>query len=500
MNYDSTMDIFQLEYKDSSSNTVVSYESTRVTAENTITQKAKVHENYLTALEVKKMLRGDSALSSDTLSDVLGTGNVTQAGYLAETVNIDKSQMRTTSELQNAIYPAAKIDFSGLGTQFQLRDLLGTGFNSTCKTCSTHYSVLFVYGGTDKLSSEGYGYTMTDDGKQNYTLQVDLKSMMDKGIKDGKAFTNALVDVLDDSNFDFHYTQYAAKDGVLYVCDDRSQASPAPAATFDTKPYQIGEGTIDITMKENHSDRSFGLSYTYKVDSAASILASMTNDGAGKFVSDGSGGYRLFNASNPADLTAQRFSVQISGTTADWHGYYQKVMQQIADNSKIQLESTDFDYLMYHANENRNSATVSKFDFRIEENRANWIQSGANSLQGFNMVWDNFNTYMLGISQTSVKDFDSASSLLGKVDHAITKISTTRSTFGSYENRMEYAYNYNKNAEENLQDAESRIRDTDMAEEAANLSKENILIQAGETLLSQANQSSQQVIQLLQSL
>ena len=96
--------------------------------------------------------------------------------------------------------------------------------------------------------------------------------------------------------------------------------------------------------------------------------------------------------------------------------------------------------------------------------------------------------------------FDSASSLLGKVDHAITKISTTRSTFGSYENRMEYAYNYNKNAEENLQDAESRIRDTDMAEEAANLSKENILIQAGETLLSQANQSSQQVIQLLQSL
>lgn len=498
LEYDSVKKRFLLDFKDASNNSVLSYTSDSLTDKDGIISKGKVYQSYLTALEVKKRLRGDSSLSTDTLTDVVGASNVTQDGYLSGNITIDKSQMKTTSTLKNTTYPAATIDFSGLGTAFNLKDLLGTGFNSTCKTCDNHYSVMFVYGESEKVSSEGYGYTMTRDGQSNYTLQIDLKSMMDKGINDAQSFTEALIDVFDDSNFDFHYTQYAAKDGKLYICDDRPQNTGAPEAHFDTKPYQIGEGIIDINMRENNGSRQFNLRYSYNISSASTITINMKNDSAGLYVSDGAGGYRLFDASNPADALEQRYSIEVTGANADWEQYYQDVMNKIAAESQINLDSTDYDYVAYNADENTNSATVSTFDFKIEEENFNWIQSGANALQGFHMIWDGFNTYTMGIGKANVLDAKSASSMLGKIDEAISAISETRTTFGVYENRMEYTYNYNTNAEENMQGAESRIRDTDMASEITKFAKESILEQSGQMLLSQANQSTQLVIQLLQ--
>lgn len=97
-----------------------------------------------------------------------------------------------------------------------------------------------------------------------------------------------------------------------------------------------------------------------------------------------------------------------------------------------------------------------------------------------------------------MRDLASATNLLEKADVALSNISEIRSTVGAYQNRMEYAYNYNMLAAENLQDAESRIRDTDMAEEMTRYAKENILEQAGISMLSQANQSGQMTLQLLQ--
>ena len=66
------------------------------------------------------------------------------------------------------------------------------------------------------------------------------------------------------------------------------------------------------------------------------------------------------------------------------------------------------------------------------------------------------------------------------------------------QNRLEYTVKVDNNTSENLQSAESRIRDTDMAEEMVNYSKNNILAQAGQSMLAQANQSTQGVLSLLQ--
>lgn len=98
------------------------------------------------------------------------------------------------------------------------------------------------------------------------------------------------------------------------------------------------------------------------------------------------------------------------------------------------------------------------------------------------------------IVTTSVYDPDSVE----LIDNAIAQVSGARSSMGAVRNRLEHAYNNNANTEENTQSAESKLRDADMAEEMVNYSKNNILEQAGQALLAQANQSMQGILQLLQ--
>ena len=77
-------------------------------------------------------------------------------------------------------------------------------------------------------------------------------------------------------------------------------------------------------------------------------------------------------------------------------------------------------------------------------------------------------------------------------------VSDDRGRMGSYQNRLEHAINYLAVSHENLQQAEASIRDTDMAQEMMRYTKESILLQAAQTVLAQANQTPQGVLQLLQ--
>ena len=84
------------------------------------------------------------------------------------------------------------------------------------------------------------------------------------------------------------------------------------------------------------------------------------------------------------------------------------------------------------------------------------------------------------------------------VQKAISQVSDMRSKLGAIQNRLEHTVANLDNISENTQAAESRIRDTDMAEEMVEYSKNNILAQAGQSMLAQANQSTQGVLSLLQ--
>ena len=101
------------------------------------------------------------------------------------------------------------------------------------------------------------------------------------------------------------------------------------------------------------------------------------------------------------------------------------------------------------------------------------------------------------LTVTEVKG-DKISSMIDKVDTMIKNVTTERSKLGAVQNRLEYTVKVDDNTAENMQSAESRIRDTDMADEMTRFSKESILQQAATSMLAQANQSNQGVLSLLQ--
>ncbi len=103
----------------------------------------------------------------------------------------------------------------------------------------------------------------------------------------------------------------------------------------------------------------------------------------------------------------------------------------------------------------------------------------------------------LGTAQLSLITAEKANEAIDHIDNAINKVSMVRATFGAIQNRLEYKIDNMTTTQTNLQEAESNIRDTDMADEMMNYTKFNILQQAAQSMLAQANQQPQSVLQLL---
>ncbi len=125
------------------------------------------------------------------------------------------------------------------------------------------------------------------------------------------------------------------------------------------------------------------------------------------------------------------------------------------------------------------------------------LQVGALNGQNIGISIDNMNASSLGVSGLTVSSFSAAGTSMTAIQAAIDKVSTQRSTLGALQNRLEHTINNLDTTCENTQAAESRIRDTDMAEEMVEYSKNNILSQAGQSMLAQANQANQGVLSLL---
>ena len=128
------------------------------------------------------------------------------------------------------------------------------------------------------------------------------------------------------------------------------------------------------------------------------------------------------------------------------------------------------------------------------------LQVGANRQQKISFSINDMRASALGVKSIAkrVSNFSNATSSIKLVDSAINKVSAQRSALGAVQNRLEHTIANADNTAENLQSAESLIRDTDMAKEMVEHSKNNILAQAGQSMLAQANQSTQGVLSLLQ--
>ncbi|XVU24966.1 flagellin [Actinoplanes sp. CA-054009] len=131
----------------------------------------------------------------------------------------------------------------------------------------------------------------------------------------------------------------------------------------------------------------------------------------------------------------------------------------------------------------------------VEGGNSGKFQVGANRTESINISIGAVDSQTLGTGALDLtKDPDAAIDVL---DKAIQSVSDSRATLGAFQNRFEHTINNLNVAVENLSASESRIRDTDMAQEMVSFTRSQILTQAGTSMLSQANQSAQNVLSLL---
>ena len=165
------------------------------------------------------------------------------------------------------------------------------------------------------------------------------------------------------------------------------------------------------------------------------------------------------------------------------------------DTGDFQKIQDELDQLKAEYNAINSTAEYNKKKLLANNVQDEYLQVGANSAQGIKITitsanWDGV-TLVPGTG-------DGNSGFLEDVDDKISAVSSARSNLGAIQNRLEYRIKVDDNTAENLQSAESLLRDTDMADEMTRFSKESILQQAATSMLAQANQANQGVLSLLQ--
>ncbi|HDQ14331.1 MAG TPA: flagellin [Sediminispirochaeta sp.] len=185
------------------------------------------------------------------------------------------------------------------------------------------------------------------------------------------------------------------------------------------------------------------------------------------------------------------------------------------DRMQIQVEISqlvdEVNRIASHAQFNGMNMLTGRFASETGENAVTasmWFHIGANMDQRERVFIGTMTAQGLGIQGTSglphaasfisISTPDSANISISVIDAALRKVNKQRADLGAYQNRLEYATTGLRVGAENLQAAESRIRDADMAKEMVDYTKNQILVQSSNAMLAQANQKTQSVLQLLQ--
>ena len=173
-------------------------------------------------------------------------------------------------------------------------------------------------------------------------------------------------------------------------------------------------------------------------------------------------------------------------------------MSLVGDYAKYRLDGT----------ENENKAMVTTFTTPTQiypepvptkpGDTSLKIQCSSNDIDQIIIKKHTLSSNKLGLQRINVSSATSATASIRVAELATEKVSKIRSEYGAYQNRLEHAYAINRNVQENTTASESRIRDVDMAEAMMKYSKENILVQVGQSMMAQANQSAEGVMALLQ--
>ncbi len=264
--------------------------------------------------------------------------------------------------------------------------------------------------------------------------------------------------------------------------------------------YTYEDGTSTDKTNNDKVTAGWYVSGTdFSKDTAANLAAGKKDTAdlapAGSKVTVGSKTFAIINDANTADGIDDNDSTVITAGKA-----YQLQTAEIVKASSIGADTaattaTNDAYDTATTTFTLNKGTVSYKDglsFNLH------VGADADMTNKITVNIDSMNSAGLGIKGIKADTEQDATYAIDAIADAISKVSSQRSSLGAVQNRLEHTINNLDNVVENTTSAESRIRDTDMAKEMVNYSKNNILAQAGQSMLAQANQSNQGVLSLLQ--
>ncbi len=255
--------------------------------------------------------------------------------------------------------------------------------------------------------------------------------------------------------------------------------------TIDRKDY-----TIDVAKDDDATaiGTKLATALNGKIDDGLGTKYAVTNNAGTLTFEAGTAG-----ANNKA-ITGAYKPLENGTTVTD---IYNKMKDELATASSIGTDTA-----ATVTNNNDGTFTITKGSVSVAESLSFNLHVGADAdlTNKINVNIETMNSAYLGIKNLNVTDKTgtAATYAVDAIADAVAKVSSQRSALGAVQNRLEHTIDNLDNVVENTTSAESRIRDTDMAEEMVNYSKNNILAQAGQSMLAQANQSTQGVLSLLQ--
>ena len=314
-------------------------------------------------------------------------------------------------------------------------------------------------------------------------------------------------------SFSISEADFAAMNDGDAVAIDLSVASGADTTSDSTASVA---GSVATKSTWTHEDTN-GAPSDAKIDGGLKIDGSKIMEGAARVEiagadldkdGDATITVKILDAEG-AELSSDEYVFAVAADTQNW----------TYDNHGVSFTLTHSDAVAFEFNQvlDTSEQTVSE-----TEDNSLALQIGANEAQALNLSMSDMRSVALGISSTTagngfastmgvtdgtdsalaeyaldVSTHDSASQALTTLDAAVERVSAERSMLGATQNRLEHTISNLGTSAENLQAAEARIRDLDMAEEIMAFTKNNILQQAATAMLAQANMAPQSVLQLL---
>lgn len=299
--------------------------------------------------------------------------------------------------------------------------------------------------------------------KEVTALKSEIDRIADSSNFNGKKLLDGSMDGLKTTNFKAAADTNGHKAAIdLSIAHDKQFSAGGAKKDLTVKFGAVGVGAASATLKDSGElEIKLQQGKTYTAADIQDLIAHANIDAVKDKLTDG----------EKADLNQVLADVKVSG---------KDTTTGAADTAVNDATGT--------VDPNRN--TGEKLTLQIGDT--------ADSFNKMKVNVGDMHSKALGLADLTIADQDGAAAAIQKIKDAINTVSSTRGDLGAIQNRLEHTQNNLSVMTENIQDAESTIRDTDVADEMMAYTKNNILIQSAQAMLAQANQVPQGVLQLLQ--